>query len=393
MLGNNTVDFNALANTLKTLKKTANVEANKVKGTQQTQLQGMRDRLQHLEKNFAALNELFAHDYNHPEMRNAAFKAATFANQFLFPYIGKPESDPALIAALNNETFNNNLNFLLQITEAFKRNQELKLKFLEQLRQEDDTTEAFRQKREAAIALLEEEEALMMSINPSNIAPTQTLADINRKWAELLHRVFNIKGLAELQEKAQTAATQKPKNATAQWGQNFFAAISGLFKALNDPTQDSKAATMNFMGTMIQLVVGIFANMFQSFLGKNAAPQVEELTQNVSGYFTNVLSEAYAKEDAKEKNAKQAQKESKTDFTPGFQKHKDKNKSTSARRRASTKPHFSAESYDSSGYSSSSENESDYLTSNEGFDEPLTSTTQKHEQEKKKKSWSFPFFG
>lgn len=388
MLGNNTVDFNALANTLKALKKTANVEANKVKGTQQTQLQGMRDRLQHLEKNFAALHELFAHDYNHPEMRNAAFKAATFANHFLFPYVGRPESDPALIAALNDENFNNNLNFLLQITEAFKRNQELKLKFLEQLRQEDDTTEAFRQKREALIALLEEEEALMLSINPSNIAPTQTLADINRKWAELLHRVFNIKGLAELQEKAQTTATQKPKNATAQWGQNFFAAISGLFKALNDPTQDSKAATMNFMGTMIQLVVGLFANMFKSFLGKNAAPQVEELTQNVSGYFTNVLSEAYAREDAKEKNAKQAQKKSKTDFTPGFTKHK--GKSTASHRKASTKPTFSDEPNYSSGYSSSSEDESEYHSDGLEYDELFgPTTTEKDKSEPKKKSWSF----
>lgn len=363
------INFQAINDTLRTLAKAAAAEANKVKiktaqdKTTKLQLENKRKTLDALRGNLVDIVKFFASPTTNPDIHATpeTKKAAKQAAQFLYNLlsnnnvIGKAQQDPTVVAALNNDQFNATIALFHQVTQNFKRNQELKAIMNDQMnRLKMRNGQAYANALVEVNDLLDEENARLMSLGLNN-NPSQTLTEINCKWAALLKRVFKVQGLVENKE---TAAPAKSANPFSQWGQNFFAAVSGLFKALNDPTQDSKGAQMNFIGSMIQMVVGLFANLFGRFLGKDAAPQVEELTKNVSGYFTNVLSEAYQKEDETKETAK---KSSKNRSGSPITHAKDRHRSTAKTRFAMESDYPTTSSEDLS-----SSDENGYITAEEG---------------------------
>lgn len=308
-----------IADTLNKLENVAAAEMAKTKGTDKAFWQTKQHQLALAQQNVKKLEEA-QHLFNRkfPQMKEAIQKAIDYAKS-IADKCGNVDGNG--IAILKNNNFNQDINQFNEIAQCFRRNVELKKQFVDCAEKAKDALTAEKEaelKREIE-ELAEEEEAVMMSVNLNGNFPSEALREYNKKWAALLKRVFNIKDLPELKE-----TTPVKKNDFAGWGQNFIAGLSSLFKALNDPALDSKgktAAFTGFIGTMIQFVVGLFGNLFKSFLGKGADTQINDLTNNITSYFTNMLTKDYTQPSEEEKKKAQEQKNARLHARPAPDGH------------------------------------------------------------------------
>lgn len=137
------------------------------------------------------------------------------------------------------------------------------------------------QKKAIVDKFMQDHNALLRAISDNQRQLSlKEISKINLDLASVLKDAFS-------DPVAKAMVSPRPAKATTPSVQNnepkakgfqFLDALSDLFKGLADP--NPQAATQSFMGVMIQFVVGIMGNFFKAFLGKEAAPKVDEMVNN-----------------------------------------------------------------------------------------------------------------
>lgn len=156
-------------------------------------------------------------------------------------------------------------------------------------------------------AILEEQKGLSFN----------AILELNQRLAKILKEIYGEKNLptfAPAPAPASIPPSPKPSHAQSNNDSKlrFLDALSNLFKGMASPEGPSQGAVQSFVGVMVEFVVGVLGNFFKAFLGKEAAPKVDELV----GHAGSALQKMFASPEVKRGTS--------AGFTPGFDAEKGK---------------------------------------------------------------------
>ncbi len=192
-------------------------------------------------------------------------------------------SDKKMIAALNSPETYHFVDAATHVLRSLKKNLSLRQQALEEAAKSTTLTEAARcefmvdykkhcqQDSENLFKALDDEDPLAFG---------HSLEEANRRWTELLKRVFHI-------ETPEPAKMTAPSSPFADVFKKGISAVSKLAKDMMSAKskKEKKGVFMGFLGALFSIAIGLFANLFKSFFGNTPEERdvnVKDFTDNVS---------------------------------------------------------------------------------------------------------------